>query len=522
MSRSAFLACLLAALLPLAVAAKTLRWAAQGDVLTMDPHAQNVITTTNVHAQIYEPLLARDKQMRLTPALAVSWTQTSPTTWMFKLRPNVKFHDGASFTADDVIFSLARADQPTSNFRVYAGVVASAKKLDDLTVEIATPAPNLALLYQLSFILIMNRTWCVEHNVERPQNFKDREETYATRNANGTGPYMLKSWQADVKTVLSKNPSWWGKWEGNVTEAVFMPIKSDATRISALLSGEVDVVLDPPVQDIASLKATGNLKIVEGRENRVIFLGMDQSRDELLYSNVKGKNPFKDVRVRRALYHAIDIEAIKSRVMRGSAEPTGTLLSAYTPAYSRDMDKRLPLDRVRAKHLLAEAGYPDGFEVTLDCPNARYVNDEAICQALVAMFAQIGIRAKLDAMPPATYFAKLQKNDTSLYMLGWGGPPGDPITTLRPVIHSPRPGGDGDFNYGRATDPKLDELIDAINVEPDAERRNAMIRDAFTLHDGEALHIPLHRQIIPWAMRSNVSVVHRPDNRLELSWTRIE
>jgi peptide/nickel transport system substrate-binding protein len=503
--------------------AATLRWSAQGDILTMDPHAQNVVTTTNIQAQIYEPLISRDKQMRVVPALAVSWAQSSPTVWVFNLRRDVKFHDGAPFTADDVLFSLQRANEPTSNFRVYAGVASSVRKLDDYTVEVTTAAPNLALLNQLSFVLMMNKAWCINHNVGRPQDFKNKEETYAVRNANGTGPYSLKSRDPDVKTVLAENPNWWGNREGNVSEAIFLPIKSDATRVAALLSGEVDFVLDPPLQDLTRLKNTSGLKLVEGRENRIIFLGMDQSRGELLYSDVKGKNPFKDVRVRRALSQAIDIEAIKSRVMRGFADPAGTLASPWWGDYfTPSMDQRLPLDRPKARRLLAEAGYPEGFEVTLDCPNARYINDEQICQALAAMFVQIGIRAKLNTMPPANYFAKLQKNDTSLYMLGWGGPPSDPITLLRPVLHSPRPGGDGDFNYGRAIDSKLDDLIDRIDIEADPARRQVMVAEAMALHDEEVLHIPLHRQVIPWAMRANLRVVHRPDNRLELSWTRIE
>jgi peptide/nickel transport system substrate-binding protein len=501
-------------------AGKSLRWAAQGDIVTMDPHAQNIASTSNVHAQIYERLIDLDKQMRLSPVLALSWTQTSATVWVFKLRRDVKFHDGALLTADDVVFSLERAKQPTSNFRVYAGAASSVRKLDDYTVEVTTAAPNLALLSHLSFIFIMNKAWCLQHNVERPQDFKNREETYAVRNANGTGPYVLKTREPDVKTVFTENSNWWGKREGNITEATFLPIKSDATRVAALLSGEIDFVLDPPLQDVGRLKATPNLKVVEGRENRIIFLGMDENRDELLYSSVKGRNPFKDVRVRRALYQAIDIEAIKSRVMRGFADPTGTFVSPWWgDYYSPSMEKRLPLDRAKAKQLLTEAGYPEGFEVTLDCPNARYISDEQICQALAAMFGQIGIVTKLNTMPPANYFGKMAKNDTSFYLLGWGGPPADAINTLRNVFHGPRPGGDGDFNYGRATNAKLDELIDRIDIEADPARRREMAAEAFALHDAEVMHIPLHRQVIPWAMRANLSVVHRPDNRLELAWT---
>jgi len=244
------------------------------------------------------------------------------------------------------------------------------------------------------------------------------------RQANGTGPYTLKSREPDVKTVLVKNPNWWGlkagRWEGNADEVIYTPIVSDGTRVAALISGEVDLVNDPPPQDVPRLTQTPGIKVLEGTENRIVFIGMDQFRDELLYSNVKGKNPLKDKRVREALYYAVDIEAIKKNTMRGLSAPSGAMLPS-TLQTTPEVEKRLPFDRERAKKLLAEAGYPNGFEVTLDCPNNRYINDEKICQALAAMWSQIGVNTKVNTMPRAVYFPKLEKNDTSMYMLGWGG-----------------------------------------------------------------------------------------------------
>jgi peptide/nickel transport system substrate-binding protein len=519
------LAAMAAALIAFAAApieAKTLRWASAGDILTLDPHAQDENLVNGVLSQIYESLVTRDKQMKVVPGLAVSWSNAQPTVWRFKLRQGVKFHDGTPFTADDVVFSIERALAPTSNFKSYMQSITGAKKIDESTVDVELSAPNPALLQNLTGVRIMSKAWAEKNKVTKPQNFADKEETFSSRNTNGTGPYMLKLREPDVKTVLVENPNWWGKREGNVTEAEYRPIKAPATRVAALLSGEIDFVLDPPPQDVPRLTSTSGLKVVEGNEVRTIFFGFDQSRDELLYSNVKGKNPFKDLRVRQAVYHAIDIEAIKSKVMRGLSVPTGLMLAPQVDGYDKALDKRLPVDRAKAKKLLAEAGYPDGFEVTLDCPNNRYINDEQICQAVVSMLAQIGIQAKLNAMPRATYLPKIQKNDTSFYMLGWGVTTFDAHYGLNSLAHTPTPSGDGTFNLGRYSNPKMDELLDRMRTEMDPIVRHKIIADALLLHNADVAHVPLHFQVIPWAMRSNVEVVHRPDNYLTLSWITVK
>ncbi|HQZ46836.1 MAG TPA: ABC transporter substrate-binding protein, partial [Usitatibacteraceae bacterium] len=240
--------------------AKTLRWSSQGDILTMDPHAQNEGLNNTVSDHIYEPLVTRGKDLKIEACLATAWKATGATTMQFKLRPNVKFHDGAPFTADDVVFSIERALAPTSNFSPYMQGITGARKIDEQTVEIATKGPNPVLLPQLTEVRMMSRAWATKHNVLRPQDFKNKEETFAARNANGTGPYVLKSREADVKTVLVLNSNWWGKMEGNVNEIVYQPIKQDGTRLAALLSGEVDFVLDPPPQDIPRLKKDAKIK----------------------------------------------------------------------------------------------------------------------------------------------------------------------------------------------------------------------------------------------------------------------
>ncbi len=506
-----------------AVNAQTLRWSSQGDPQTMDPFSQNESLTNMINAQIYDFLVARDKKLEIVPALATEWKQEGPLKWTFKLRPNVKFHDGRPFTADDVVFSLERAKAPGSQIAVYANALGTAKKIDDLTVEFNLPQVNPIFLQHLNTLYIMSRGWAEQHKVTKPQNFAGKEETYAAFHTNGTGPYMLVSRQPDVKTVLKRNPNYWGTIEGNVQEVVYTPIKSPATRVAALISGEVDFVLDPPPTDLQRLKATPDLRVLEGPENRVVFIGMDQGRDELLYSSVKGKNPFKDLRVRKALYHAIDIETIRKRLMDGQSIPTGALVPSPLASFGdKQIEARLPYDLALAKKLMAEAGYADGFEVTLDCPNNRYINDERICVALSGMWAKLNLKVRVNAMPRAVYFPKLEKLDTSLYMYGWGGSITDAETTFTPIYRNRGEKGVGAYNYGNYTDDKLDAMAAATSVEADPAKRRELIKAVFLEHNAKVHHIPLHRQFIPWAMRKNVSVVHRPDNWLETRWVTVK
>ena len=520
-----FRAAILAVLLVLgtAVDAKTLRFSSQGDITTLDPHANNEGFTNAFLDNVYEPLVTRGKDLKVEPCLAVSWQAVSPTVTRFKLRPNVKFQDGTPFGADDVVFSIERALSDTSNFKPYLAGVKEAKKVDDLTVDIVTEGPAPVLIPQLTEVRIMSKAWSTKHNVLKPQDYRNKEETFASRNANGTGPYVVRSREADVKTVAVLNSNWWGKMEGNVNEIVYQPIKSDGTRLAALISGEIDFVLDPPPQDIPRLKQDAKIKVVEGNENRTVFLGMDQWRDELLYSSVKGKNPFKDKRVREAFQLAIDLNAIKTQVMRGLSIPTAVMFAPQVAGYAKDLDKVRPADRERAKKLLAEAGYPQGFEVTLDCPNNRYIADEKICIAIAGMLAQVNIKVRVNAMPRAQYFPKIQKFDTSFYMLGWGVPTFDSQYAVQSLLRTLVPKtADGDYNLGKYSNEKVDAAIDKLKTEVDPAKRAALTREVLQVHMADVGHIPLHHQVIPWAMRSNVSVVHRADNRLTVKWVRIQ
>ena len=502
--------------------ARTVRWAASGDPNTMDPHSQNVGTVTMVLQQVYDALISRNQQLGLEPGLATAWRQEEPTRWRFTLRPNVRFHEGEAFTSDDVVFSITRALAPTSNFGIFVDTIERAVAVDALTVDIITKAPDPILPNKLASVFMMSRSWSERNNAARPQNTRQREEMHTTRNTNGTGAFRLQTREPDVRTVLVRNPDWWG-WQvptnnGNVTEIVFRPIASDATRVAALLSNEIDFVMDPPLQDLARLRNAQGLRVLEGPEVRTIFLAMDVARDELLYSDVRGRNPLRDVRVRRALYQAIDIQAIHRTIMRNQSVVTGTLFPEQVNGYAREEDVRLPYDQARARALLTEAGYPNGFEITLDCSNNRYINDEQICQAIVAMWARVGIRARLNAMPLGPFFAKIQRDDTSIYMLGWGVPTLDALYSFQSLLAT-RNGaqGDGIWNYGRYSNPQMDALIQRMKVET-GEARLATIREALRLYREDVPHIPLHHQMIPWAMRSTLAIPHMANNQPYFRW----
>ena len=506
--------------------AATFRWSSQGDFLSADPHAQNEGINNLIDFQIFERLVRRDKELKLVASLATSWQAVNATTWRFNLRRGVTFHDGTPLTADDVVFSIERAQRPTSNFKTFAGAMGKVRKVDDFTIELLTPGPTPILLEYVSQVMIMSKAWAVKNNALEPQDYKSAQETYASRHANGTGPYVLAPWDSDSKVVLRRNPKWWGiaegLFEGNVDEMVYLPVRSDATRMAALVSGEIDFVLDPPLQDVARLKGDARVRILEGLENRVVFLAMDQSGDALKYSDVKGRNPMRDLRVRQALYEAIDVEAIRAQVMRGQSQPTGSMVPAPSNAPPAHEPRPLPFDVARARKLLAEAGYPDGFGLQLLCPNNRYVNDERICTAIAAMWAKVGVKASLSIIPRAQFFQRVDNFDFAVHLYGWGGAPSDPQLILTPVIHSFDGKGKGDFNSGRFKDDDLDRLIDAAAIEMDGAKRKGLIEQSLARLRDNLYTLPLHRQVIPWAMRKGVSIQHRPDNYIELVRVRVD
>src|SRR6202049_1484128 len=513
---------LVAALAMSPASAQTLRYANQGDLKSLDPYTLKETTTIAHHAHVYEGLTARDKDLKIIPALAEIWETPEPTRWRFHLRKNVEFHNGDPFTADDVIFSADRVRAKGSNFLTNVPADAKFVKVDDYTVDVVLGSPNPILTSQWDGWYIMDKKWCEEHNAVAPTPASATTPSYASLHENGTGPFYIESHEPGVKTVYKANPNWWRKPEHNLKEIVFTPIASDATRVAALLSGEVDVIEPVPIQDIARVNASAGASVLTGAELRTIFLGMDQIRDELLYSNVKGKNPFKDIRVREAFYKAVDVDLIKNRVMRGLSTPSALMVAPQLFKLSGDF-ARPKLDPDGAKKLLTEAGYPDGFEVTMDCPNDRYVNDAAICQAVVGMLARIGVKVNLLAQPKAQYFAKVLKPggfQTSFYLLGWTPGTSDAHNVLYDIMgcrDDPK-SSRGEANLGGYCNKKMDEITDKVLQESDKTKRDLLIKEAFEIAAKDYAYIPLHQQALAWGVSKKLKVVQRADNAVLPYW----
>ena len=503
--------------------AQTIRIANQGDALSLDPHSLNESLQLSTDANVYDTLVGRNKDLTVAPLLATSWKQTSPTVWRFELRKGVKFHDGTPFTADDVLFSFARAAGEGSDMKSNTTDIKEVRKDGDFAIEIETKGPFPILPDVITQLMIMSKKWCEDNKATLPVDRRKGIENTASFKANGTGPYRVRERQPNVRTVFTRNPTYWGKIEGNVQEVIFTPISNPATRVAALVSGEIDVMEPVPVQDVARINASPNARVIAGPELRTIFLGMDQKRDELLYSSVKGKNPFKDKRVRQAFYQAIDINGIQRTVMRGASRPTALMVGPGINGWTAEQDKRLPYDIEAAKKLLADAGYPTGFEVTMNCPNDRYVNDGQICQSVAANLARIGVKVNLATETKGTYFPKILRRDTSFYLLGWTPTTYDSHNALTALMACPDDKtGAGQFNLGAYCNPKVDELTKKIQSETDKPKRDAMIKEAFALHTDDVGHLPLHQQALAWGVSKKVELTQMADNYMPFKWMSIK
>jgi peptide/nickel transport system substrate-binding protein len=505
--------------------AKTFRYAFQGDLNALDPYTLNETFSLGAMGNVMEGLTKRDKDLKIIPGLAERWEIVDPLKWRFYLRKGVKFHNGEDFTADDVIFSVDRMRSPGSQIKTRAPADMKAVKVDDHTVDFVLASPNPILHAEWDTWYIFSKKWSEANGATQAQAATATALNPFALKANGTGPFTVVSHEPGVKTVFRPNPNWWGKPEHNLTEVTFQTVKSDATRVAALLSGDIDMMDPVPVQDVERIKSNPNLTVMTGPELRTIFLHMDSFRDELLYSNVKGKNPFKDPKVRKAVYQAIDMDAIHSKVMRGMSANSALLISPLL--YSRSGEfKRHPYDTAAAKKLLTEAGYPNGFEVEMDCPNDRYVNDEAICQAVTQMLARIDIKVKLNAMPKAKYFEKAgatKKFDSSFNLLGWTPGSFDSWNVIENLLGCRDADGKGGlFNYGGYCNKRIQELNKQILVEIDAKKRDDMIAEAFRINHEEAGVIPLHQQALAWGVSKKAKIIQRADNQILFYWARVD
>ena len=519
--RHVLMASTAAALVATGASAETLRWARAGDALTLDPHAQNEGPTSALAHQIMEPLVMRDMTGAIVPALATAWgpSEDDPNVWVFSLRQGVTFHDGAAFDSEDVKFSLDRAMTPDSDYKELLASVVEVRAPDAYTIEIVTNGPNPIMPNNLTNMFMMDKGWAEANNAVKVQDYEGGEDTFAAKNANGTGPYKLVSREPDVRTVLEINENYWGmdEFPMEITRIEYTPIQNAATRVAAVLSGEVDFVQDVPVQDLARVADADGLDVRTAPQNRVIFFGMNQGDADLANDDVDGANPLADRRVREAMKIAINRDAIQKVVMRDQSQPAGVIMPPFVNGWTAELDAVPATDIDAAKALMAEAGYADGFSIQLDCPNDRYINDEAICQAAVGMLAQIGVNVNLDAKPKAQHFPLINNLETDFYMLGWGVPTYDSEYIFNFLVHTK---GDkyGSWNGTRYTNPDLDAKIVALASETDLEKRNGMIAEIWAQVQEDVLYLPIHHQVLNWGMKSNVGTIVAPDDTAKFKY----
>jgi peptide/nickel transport system substrate-binding protein len=479
------------------------------DVTTMDPHFANISSNVTVHGQVFDYLVTYDNQRRLQPKLALSWKNIDDLTWEFKLRPGVKFHDGSEFTAEDVIWSLDRPATLTNSpspFTVYTKGITEKVALDKYTVRLKTAAPNAVLLQELSSIFIVSK---------KATSGLSTDDFNAGKGMLGTGPYRFVQFKRGDRIELARNEAYWDarpEWDKVTLRIMTTP----SARVAALLSGDVQMIEGVPPADIAQLKSNRELSVVSTLSSRVIYLAFDVDRDlSPFVTDSAGKpmnrNPLKDYRVRLAISKAINRAAIVDKVMEGNAAAAGQFIPPGFWASVPEL-KTQPADPEGAKKLLAEAGYPNGFGLTLHGTNDRYVNDAKVLQTVAQMLTRIGIQTKVESMPAAIYFGRRTKRDFSAGMAGWGGGTGHPSSYLKALVASFDPKtGYGAVNTGRYSNPKVDALIQQAFTTLDIAKQEKLWQQASALAIGELAIVPLHYQTNVWALRRGYSYVPRTD-----------
>ena len=484
---------------------ETIRWARAGDSITLDPHAQNEGPTHALAHQMYDPLLQRDMSGAIIPALALSWKalENNPNVWRFKLRQGVKFHNGADFNSEDVVFSLKRAMADGSEMKELLSSVKDIRAVDAHTVDLETNGANPLLVNNLTNMFIMDKGWSKSNDVLTPHDVAKGETNFATMNTNGTGAFILVSRSIDEKTVLKANPNYWGKniYPTEVSEIIYTPIQSAATRVAALLSGQVDIIQDVPVQDLERVRSTDGLKVATAAQNRVIFFGLDTT-----------EGPTSKLKVRQAMNIAINRDAIKKVVMRGQSDPTGVIMPPFVNGWTEALNKYPAYDLANAKSLMSEAGYDNGFSITLNCPNDRYVNDEAICQSAVGMMAKIGIEVTLDAKPKAQHFPIAKGGESDFYMLGWGVPTFDSHYIFNYLVHT-QTDKRGSWNPTGFSNSNVDNMIVSLESETDLKARDGTIAKIWEAVQESQMYLPIHNQVLNWGMTNNIEFDVQPEDQ---------
>ena len=504
-------------------AENVLRWGVLTDPRSYDVHSYNAAIIQRFWALTYEALVEKDPKLNFIPSLATEWKPIDQTTWEFKLRRGIKYHNGAPFSAEDVIFSINRAKAPSSNFKKYVHTIKEVIAKDDYTVLIKTKGPNPMLPNQLSIIYIMDKDWCEKHGVVEPIDYpsfkKGKTDSYAVRHANGTGAFKLELYEPDIRVILVKNENWWGlkrEPHHNLDKVIVNQIVSNSTRVAALLSGELDFITGVSIQDLPRIEKNPGTHVEQVMELRTIFYMMDTQSPELSTCSVKGKNPLADKRVRQAIYQAIDIEAIEDVVMRGSTIPAGMLVAPGVFGYNEEQGKRLPYDPEASKRLLAEAGYPDGFSFTLSVPKYPGWNSEGIGQATIPMLARVGINARLDVQPGSKYWPGIFKGEHDFYLMGYGTPTVDSQYVLETIGEKSR------WNPKYYSHPDIIALNKKISTELDPQKRLALIKQAWQIFIDDIAVIPLHYLMLNQGVRDNVKIPLSPSSQHHVHWGRIE
>ncbi len=492
-----------------AVSAETLRWGAARDINSLDPYSYGSTFTISFLNHVYEGLVRYNADLTIEPALATSWETMPGNIWRFHLREGVKFHDGADFTADDVVASLTRVSDESSPLRGNLPAYKSATKVDDHTVDIAVDGTYPLLLNDLTNIHMFDAGWLKANGAEMPTDVAKKVEGYATFHTNGTGPFSLESRVPDSKTVLVVNPNWWDTPKHNLDRIEFTPIASAATRTAALLAGEIDFTEAAPIQDLPRLEGAPGVKVLASSELRTLMFGFNE-RPKLADGR---NNPFADKRVREAVAAGIDLDAIHKKVMRGQSRIAGTVVAPAIPGYSEDLDTPTPYDPDAAAKTIKDAG-AEGFAFTLVCANDAYVNEEGVCNAMVSMMTRIGLKPTLDIGPNAIQQVKQSSGEADMFDLGWANEPMLDSYSILLQVFKTKSDNAGVFNWGGWSYPEIDKLLDASAVEMDRDARLKMENEALRLVKENVIMIPIHQQPMAWGLSDKVdSVLQLSDNK---------
>jgi peptide/nickel transport system substrate-binding protein len=497
--------------MPGAARAQEFKLAMSSEPNSMDPHYHNLFSNINVSEHVFESLVKLDADSRIVPGLAESWRLVDPTTWEFKLRKGVKFHDGTDLTAEDVAYSLERPAQVANSpgpFTLYTKQIVGKEVVDAQTIRLKTAAPYPLMLNDLTTIYVVSKK-----NVQGIAS----EDFASGKGMVGTGPFRFVAFKRGDRVELARNDAYWGgkpAWE----KVTMRFIAADPTRIAALLSGDVDAIENVPTADLPKIRSNPNVNFFQKVSHRVIYFTLDQGRDQTPFAADKAgkpldRNPFKDVRVRQAVDKAINRQAISERVMEGLSLPTANLVPA--PMFGNNPALKVtPYDPDGAKKLLADAGYPDGFALTIHGPNNRYVNDDQILQAVAQMLTRVGIQTRVEAMPLATFFPRANKKEFTMALVGWGAQTGEASSPLRSILATiDTEKGMGTVNYGFYSNPKMDALLAEALRTTDDGKREKLLQETVAVAVQDVGLVPIHHQFTTWATRKGFAYVPRTDER---------